>query len=213
MAGATRRFALALALAAALVVLLPAASAPAFTYTVNTTSDPTPGLCGAGRADCSIREAINASNASTGTADIVSIPGGTYQLSQGPLVVADGVTIRGGGATQTVVKGRKLILCFNPPCASPFRVFTIDANPTLTDTVAFEDLTVTNGQAAGSGGGIFNQDDGALVLNRVVVSNNRVTQGGSGITASFPTSAPCPAFRALTSVLAPLPAAYLSADL
>lgn len=116
------------------VLLLAAATASAQTYTVTRTDDPIPGLCESG--DCSLREALTASNNSTGVDDVVVLPASPVpyliQYEELTLPINDDVEIRGDGADKTVVKGDGKAI-----------VFTIGA---VKATLA--GLTITNGKGA-----------------------------------------------------------------
>ena len=65
---------------------------------VNTTVDENNGGC---PASCSLRDAVTAAN---GTAEVVTVPAGTYSLALGPLTL-NGVTIQGAGAGSTIISG------------------------------------------------------------------------------------------------------------
>src|SRR3989344_2882469 len=80
-------------------------------FTVTKIADTNDGVCD---ADCSLREAVGAANATAG-ADTVSIPAGTYTLSiagagedtntTGDLDITDDLTINGAGNTATIIDG------------------------------------------------------------------------------------------------------------
>ena len=84
--------------------------APNATFTVSKTADTNDGTCG---ADCSLREAVRAANASAGM-DTINIPNGVYELTigginehaanTGDLDILDSVTIIGGGSAGTFVQ-------------------------------------------------------------------------------------------------------------
>ncbi|MCA9773569.1 MAG: hypothetical protein KC466_14230, partial [Myxococcales bacterium] len=128
-------------------------------------------------ADCSLREAVIAANA-TAAADTIVLPAGTYAFtragknedaaSTGDLDVTNPLTIRGGGAATTTIDAAGL--------DRVFQVVPLTAHLTL------EDLTVTGGTDAGdlsglSGGGIL-VTNGQLTLLRAVVRGNTAQFGG-----------------------------------
>src|SRR6476660_4420575 len=92
---------------ALLVLLLNAATASAQTYTVTRTDDPIPGACEPG--DCSLREAVMASNNTTGVDDVVVVPANpspyVIQYEFLSFFISDETEVRGAGANQTVVRG------------------------------------------------------------------------------------------------------------
>lgn len=143
------------------------------TFVVTKTADTNDGICD---ADCSLREAIIAANATPGD-DIITLPSGTYTLTiagtgedfaaTGDLDIASNLTINGANATATIVSGGKID-----------RVFHV----TGAFTVTFVSLTISGGDyfvpdARGKGGGIFNAG-GTLTLTGVTVENNTAFLGG-----------------------------------
>ena len=89
------------------VLALPVSSAGADTFTVTTTADTTNGSCA---ATCSLRDAVIAANASDATADVITVPAGTYRLTQGTSLAvgsltSNDVTINGAGARSTIIEG------------------------------------------------------------------------------------------------------------
>lgn len=146
------------------------------TFTVTKTDDTADGACD---ADCSLREAIIAANARSGT-DTIILGAGTYNLSilgtgenaaaTGDLDVTESLTIDGVSYTQTIIDG--------------------DGNDTVFDlkentAVRIQDVTVRGGGDVNSGvegtGGIFSRAN--LVLERVVVTGN--TWGGPDSTGGI----------------------------
>ncbi|MEZ5425083.1 MAG: choice-of-anchor Q domain-containing protein [Pyrinomonadaceae bacterium] len=146
------------------------------TFVVTKTRDTDDGTCD---ADCSLREAIAAANAS-GTNDTItfdpSLAGGTINLTMGELSIpfnSTALTIMGLGADQLTVSGSNLS-----------RVFFIDTGGNL----SISGMKITGGNGTGSisgfngfGGGILNFG-GTLTLTDVTVSGNSATgQDGGGI--------------------------------
>ncbi|HEX5910089.1 MAG TPA: choice-of-anchor Q domain-containing protein [Thermoleophilaceae bacterium] len=143
-------------------------------FTVNTTTDAAPvaNAC-VSVPSCSLREAIVAANANP-DADVITVPGGTYTLTQGTLTVTNPVTIDGAGARSTTVDGN-----------DASRVFTINNSGTITTITG---LTVTGGNAdatapvtAGNGGGFLTGPQANLVLRGTAVVGNRASLSGGGI--------------------------------
>ena len=165
-------FLAALAVVAAIVSVggRPAAAA---TFTVTKTADTADGVCD---ADCSLREAIIAANASA-VADTIELPAGTYTrtiaganedlAATGDLDIAGGsasggLTINGDGAVTTIIDGGDLD-----------RVFHVRSG-----TVSISGVTIQNG-SGGEGGGIYNV--GTLTLTNSTVSGNTAPSNGGGI--------------------------------
>jgi CSLREA domain-containing protein len=143
----------------------------AATFVVTKTADTNDGTCD---SDCSLREAIIASNASAG-ADTITLPAGTYTLTiagagedggaTGDLDITGDLTINGAGAATTIVNGNALD-----------RVFHIVPGGV---TVTFNNLTITGGSApASNGGGLLNE--GTVTLNNCTVSGNTAVSGNGG---------------------------------
>lgn len=142
------------------------------TFVVTKTADTNDGACD---ADCSLREAIIAANATPGD-DIITLPGGTYTLSiagkdedfaaTGDLDIASNLTINGAGTGTTIVNGDRID-----------RVFHI----TGAYTVTLMNLTVSGGyyfaSPTNTGGGIYNAG-GTLTLIGVNVGGNAAFYGG-----------------------------------
>jgi hypothetical protein len=146
-------------MAASALLLCAAASASAETYTVTRTDDPTTGPCEPG--DCSLREALTASNNSTTVDDVVILPAAAapylIQDESFTLPIADEVEIRGAGAKETVIKGNAEGVAFT---IGGFKTTLIG-------------LTITGGKGA-------IENNGALTLRRVSIEHNErdITAGG-----------------------------------
>lgn len=137
--------------------------------TVTTASD----VVDAGDGETSLREAIVQANASGGADTITfdaSLDGSTLVLSQGQLVVSDAVTIDGdrngdGVADVTLQAG------------AGARLFQVD-NVSAT----FDGLTLTGGNATGSGGAIFASGASAAVnVQNSTISGNTASGSGGAI--------------------------------
>jgi Abnormal spindle-like microcephaly-assoc'd, ASPM-SPD-2-Hydin len=133
-------------------------AAQASTYTVTNTND-----SGAG----SLRSAL--SSAANGD-KINFVVTGTITLTSGELVIAANVTINGPGVAKLAISGN-----------NQFTVFQVDSGVTA---ASISYVTIEDGydDSAAGGGGINNQ--GALTLNHVVLSDNTenaVASTGGGI--------------------------------
>ena len=139
---------------------------------------------------CSLRGAILQANGDTG--DIVSLPAGTYTLSllasgqtddgsNGDLEIKSNMTLKGAGATTTIIQGVGAIAPWND------RIIEVDDGG-LAPIVTISDLTVTKGNdanadgAGGGGGGILN-DGSDVTLNNVIADNNRSMTNGGGVSS------------------------------
>jgi len=142
------------------------------TFIVTKTADTNDGACD---ADCSLREAVIAANATPGD-DIITLPNGTYILAiagtdedfaaTGDLDIANNLTINGTDAGTTIVSGGGID-----------RVFHV----TGAFTATLVNLTVSGGNyfvpTTSKGGGIFNAG-GILTLTGVTVKSNTAFLGG-----------------------------------
>jgi len=160
----------------AATVLLGVAPASAATFTVTKTADTADGVC---NADCSLREAIIAANATAGP-DVIVVPPGTYVrtiagtaeelAADGDLDITDDVDIIGSGAFSTIIEGNDT--------ASGERVFDVQPGAVLT----MSGVTISRGFAStggNDGGGI--SADGTLVLRNAIVTGNHADDFGGGI--------------------------------
>lgn len=159
-----------------IVVLLSQFAVPqrvyAATFTVTKTTDTNDGACD---ADCSLREAIVAANATAG-ADIVTLTSGsTYILSiagagenasaTGDLDVTDaaGVTINTSGAGTATIDANDID-----------RILDVRPGGALTLT----NITITDGSASTNGGGLF--VDGSTTITGGAFTANAATAGSDG---------------------------------
>jgi hypothetical protein len=150
-----------LAATAALLVAAPFAAAEVFTVTRN--DDPTPGACLP--TDCSLREALAASNASTAVDDQIVVPASAthYAVDLEALEITDQVEIRGEGADRSVLDGDGNNVIFQNQSPG----------------VLIVGLSITGGE-----GGI--QSNGELTLRRVSVDHNVRPTAGGGIQSNSP---------------------------
>lgn len=144
-----------------------ASASIAATFTVNSTADmfdanPGDGVCetAAGNGVCTLRAAVQEANALAG-ADMITVPAGTYSLSNGTLSVLSNVNISGAGRDSTSIRG----------------VVNLSGTGNLfTDgVVTISNMTIRDGRAF-NGGGITNA--GELTLQNVAVLSNRSPFGG-----------------------------------
>src|SRR6266446_5017095 len=119
------------------------------TFNVNSTADlanssPTSKVCATATGVCTLRAAIQASNANAGT-DTIVLPAGVYTLTiagrnedlaaKGDLDITDPVNITGAGASSVIIDGNGID-----------RVFDVFANGTTT----ISGVTIRNGNAGGT---------------------------------------------------------------
>ncbi len=132
---------------------------------------------GACDADCSLREAVSAANATPGA---VLIPAGTYTLSgaagnntnaSGDLDVTTGMAIYGAGAGQTVIDA-----------ANVDRVIHGDPFNGSRASVTLGDVTLLDGQVTGDGGGLLAMGLGNYTdLDTVIIESAIASGNGGGI--------------------------------
>jgi len=177
----TRAFLIVLAIAVLAVAggwrALDGAQAGGATFTVDSVADvvdaaPGNGVCATAAGACTLRAAIQESNALAGP-DTISLPAGAYALTaigpgedagaSGDLDVLDDVTITGAGASGTIIDG-----------TAQDRVLDVDPGATGV-RVEISGLTVRNGDTL-EGGGILNS--GELTLRECVVTGNHAGAGG-----------------------------------
>ncbi|MFL5822651.1 MAG: choice-of-anchor Q domain-containing protein [Solirubrobacteraceae bacterium] len=156
--------------------LLAASVAGATTIHVTTTQDPDNGTgqCTAG-GTCSLREAINAAHADSSVTR-VSVPAGTYKLTDGSgaLAIVANITLAGAGARHTIIQ------------QTVTGAGVLGANATAT----IQGLTITGGHStAGAGGGINNA--GTLTLKNSTVTDNE-SDGYLDSTCFTPPACPPP---------------------
>src|SRR6188472_793361 len=156
-----------LPIALALVaLLLGAATASAQTYTVTRTDDPIPGACEPG--DCSLREAVMASNGTTSVDDVVVVPANpspyVIQYEFLSFFISDETEVRGAGANQTVVKGD-----------GQESIFAVGTGIKAT----LSGMTITNGTSA-------IQSNSELIVRDVSIEGNKWNGGTAGIITNGP---------------------------
>jgi CSLREA domain-containing protein len=145
--------------------------AAAATYQVTKTADTADGACD---ADCSLREAVLAANATPGA---VLVPAGTYTLigpitDRGDLDVASGMAIYGAGAAETVIDADDVD-----------RVIRVDPGNTSRVSLTLAGVTLLDGRVGGEGGGglLALGIGNYLDVDSVVVESAVTTGNGGGI--------------------------------
>lgn len=192
----------------AIVVVLSLSSTPAFAWDVNEFEDAKDfnigdGFCRAwvnAQVKCTLRAAIAESRANGSTTDLIELDAGTYEIDPGlggpgdnmnqqgdfdiGCIAADDVTIRGQGAGVTIIDG-----------VDDDRVFHILSCPGGI-RVAFEDLTIQNGNVASDGGGIHmvsgGPDPSRLEITNAHVISNEATGDGGGVYLNLGGDEPVP---------------------
>ena len=134
---------------------------------VTTVDDHNDGLCDA--ADCTLREAITAANASVGRI-IAFAPGvtGTIQLASALPSLNTNMAIQGPGANLLTVRRN---------IGGSYRIFNISAN-----NVTISGLTIANGNSPSNGGGI--SITGGLTIANCTISGHTTGSSGGGIVSS-----------------------------
>ncbi len=141
------------------------------------------GLCATAAGECTLRAAIQETNALTGD-DSITLPAGVYRLTIpgadedaaaiGDLDISDNLTLAGAGASRTSIDGNGSV--------TGDRVFHMLSAA----RVRISGATVSGGKAIGGGpfsfsdgGGIYNS--GTLTMNKSSISGNTASGSGGGI--------------------------------
>lgn len=147
--------------------------------TLSDTPDANPGddICADADGNCSLRAAIEEANSGQKVYTIV-LPAGTFSI-QSQLDIRTGIlTLKGAGTDQTTItsEGNSLIFYID-----------LQAGKTIT-LVTFEDVKVSGGSndsfsgSTNGGGGAFHiREDAGVVMNRVLISDNRARFHGAAI--------------------------------
>jgi CSLREA domain-containing protein len=153
-------------------------SVAAATFTVTKVVDSTDGACD---SDCSLREAIIASNALPGS-DTIEVPAGTYSLSTpgryedigatGDLDITDDLTISGAGSDRTVIDGGGLDRVFHVVGAHAVGISGVTLRNGNTRADPY------NGDPGDKGGSIYNAGGTLSLFNSVITNNLSETDGG-----------------------------------
>ncbi len=154
---------------------------PQATFSVNRRTDapdanPGDGRCATAAGTCTLRAAIQETNARPG-ADAVRLRAGSYILTLGELVITDSLTLSGvnedaliGSSRQTVIdaEGRSRVFFVNKVGSRP--------------VVTLRGLTVRNGaESLTAGAGIVISPGSVVTLERVIVRDNNARVFGAGI--------------------------------
>jgi len=161
-------------------------------FTVTKTADTNDGAC---NADCSLREAVAAANASVGTDSIGFSTGvaGVITLTLGQINIEENLVINGPGAGLLEISGGNAsrIFAFNTGNAFTIRNLAlrhgnasgsggaISSNCCSTE-LRIEDSVITGNISSNHGGGIY-QDQGDVYIIRSDISNNYAGNDGGGI--------------------------------
>jgi cysteine-rich repeat protein len=165
-----------LAWVAAVFASLPLAAA---TFVVDSTTDavdllPGDGLCATLAGECTLRAAVQETNALPG-ADEITLPAGTYvltlagpedQAASGDLDVTDALTITGAGAASTVLDGNDANRLFEVYAAGGLDLSSVTVQHGVRE----------GGPTGGFAGGI--QAFGPLTLTNCIVKRNHGSSGG-----------------------------------
>jgi CSLREA domain-containing protein len=141
-------------------------------------ANPGDGICETAVAtQCTLRAAVIEANAHPGPDSVAFDHDGNFRLtrpgafedaaSTGDLDVTGDLVIEGRGTAHTIVGG--LGRRFQD------RILHVDPSETSDITVRVSDLTIENGQALDSGGGVENGESASLTLTRVLVRSNSVS--------------------------------------
>lgn len=154
-------------------------------FTLTPASDAADAQIGDGRcidtnANCSLRAAIQESNAFGGLA-LITLSPGTYRLeiagpdeeaaATGDLDITDHLLIHGSGAAVTIIDAGTLA----------DRVFDIHGATVVIDGVTIQGGTAVGAVGQGDGGGILSREQSMLTLNNSVVRENRAEGRGGGV--------------------------------
>jgi CSLREA domain-containing protein len=220
-------FSMAVSVTSALLQLSMAPARAATTFTVDSTADAVDanigdGACAASGGACTLRAAIQESNALAGP-DTVNLPAGTYLLSlatpaedfaaSGDLDVTSPLTLVGVGAASTIVDvaANDRVLHVHP-VAGNVTLSGLTLRNGVTDegggilnassgTLRLDAVTVTGNEAVGDGGGIHNVTGTLLVNAGSVISNNAARNGGGIYSAGEPNEAGTPSRVTITNAI------------
>jgi CSLREA domain-containing protein len=174
-----------------LVVLFFSAATPAQAadtiFIVTDTTDmqdenPGDGICETRKKNCSLRAAIQESNAFCGgnyyCEETIELPAGTFKLTlngaednalYGDLDIKGTVTIQGAGVGDTIIDGN-----------AADRIFQLIGDPLVSHSVHLESLTLTNGKNK-RGGAIYNQGMSLYFTDSEARNNISTFWGGGAI--------------------------------
>lgn len=165
-------------------------------------ADPGDGLCMTASGLCSLRAAIQESNAEPGL-NVVILPSGTYTLTipddgtgeeeaaAGDLDITEDLDLQGAGATTTIIDGGELDRVIHAMGAASVNIEGVTIQngigggiwvgspfgPTL---LTLSDSILRDNQAW-RGGGLGVNTGAEARLNRVLITGNRASDGGGGV--------------------------------
>jgi CSLREA domain-containing protein len=183
-----RIVALAIALAAVLGLKSSAFAAGA-SFTVTSTADAVDanvgnGLCATSAGVCTLRAAIQETNALAGP-DTIVVPGGTYAITRsgttpdtGDYDIADSVTIAGAGASATIIDGGNPAGGGSAQMPGIDRLFEVVAEGA---TISISDLTLSGGWAAEYGGAILNSSSATMAITGATLTGSVAGKTGGAI--------------------------------
>ena len=155
---------------------------PQATFSVNRRTDapdarPGDGRCATAARTCTLRAAIQETNARPG-ADTVRLQEGTYTLTLGELEITDSLTLSGVNEDALIGSSRQTVI----DAEGRSRVFFVDkvrSRPVVT----LRGLTVRNGDErfSGYGAGVVISAGSVVTLERVIVRDNNARVFGAGI--------------------------------
>ena len=143
-------------------------------FTVNTLDDHDDGSCSA--SDCTLREALNASNinALDNVINFASGLNGVIALTGALPAITEGVTINGPGPG---IGPTGLSVARNT--GGDYRIFTITTDEAVTISgLGIRNGNLQGGSDVGDGGGIFNRNGATVNLTNVVFFGNHASSGG-----------------------------------
>jgi CSLREA domain-containing protein len=152
-------------------------SAYAVSFTVTSSNDisdsnPGDGICASLDFGCTLRAAIEESNAANNfPTDQIILPNDIYGLTLGELPIRNSLFITGSNPAATIIDG-----------GGNSRIFSI-GNEGLSPIVNISNLTIRNGNGGSfvNGGGIFINEGSSLGLFDSIVRDNKSLQFGGGI--------------------------------
>ncbi|SDU85946.1 right-handed parallel beta-helix repeat-containing protein [Jiangella alkaliphila] len=184
----------AIATVAGIIALTAPAAQAGETFVLTSTTDAADadvgdGICLTGAGECTLRAAIQESNASTAP-DVIQVAAGTYELAIAPegdngadtgdLDITAPVTVNGAGAAATVVDGG------DAPSGAPPEQTALDRVLEIHETagaVTLSGLTLREGFAQEEGGALYTASGGNIRLNGVNVTDSEAIGDGGGIYA------------------------------
>jgi len=138
---------------------------------------PGDGRCATAAGACTLRAAIEETNALSG-ADAVTLPSGIYALTLGELVITDSLTLSGVNQDALIGSGRRTVL----DAGGRSRVVFVKREETR-PVVTLRGLTVRNGneRSSGYGAGVVVSKGSVVTLERLIIRDNEARVFGAGI--------------------------------